>query len=298
MTSLKQKLISEFPEMKIKENEPLAPFTSFKIGGPAELFAEPDSEESLALLLRLLSSLGVKPFILGRGTNLLVSDKGIPGITIRIADGLSSLSVCGNEITAGAGVTMASLAVFARDNSLTGLEFAHGIPGSVGGGVFMNAGAYGGEIGNVCRGVYALSSCGDRLYSEDNDFSYRHSSFEDNGHIIVGARFSLSEGDKTAIGEKMKELSMKRSASQPLGLPSAGSAFKRPKEGYAAAMIDAAGLKGFTVGGARVSEKHAGFIVTDGKASFSDVVVLIDKVREAVYKNCGTLLEPEIKIIG
>ena len=299
MNSAEKRIRELFPDATIKENEPLAPYTSFKIGGPAEIFIEPSSVSELCELMKALKELGIRPFVFGRGTNLLISDKGLPGVCIHMGEGLNSLRLSGETgIYAGAGVNMAVLASFARDNSLKGLEFAHGIPGSVGGGIFMNAGAYGGEMKDVCIGVDAVSEDGEAVHLDDCGFSYRHSCFEGNGLIITGAEFALSKGDKDEISDTMKTLSQKRASSQPLGLPSAGSAFKRPQSGYAAAMIDAAGLKGFCVGGARVSEKHAGFIVTDGNASFRDVIDLIEKVREAVYKDCGTLLEPEVRIIG
>jgi UDP-N-acetylmuramate dehydrogenase len=237
--------------------------------------------------------------VIGRGTNLLVSDAGIKGVVVQIGEGLSNVRREGDSLIAGAGISLAALAQFARRDGLAGLEFAHGIPGSLGGAVVMNAGAYGGEMKDVVSSVRCLDDDGAvRTYSADElDFSYRHSRF-DKGGVVLEAALSLQKGDGEEIARRMRELMEKRTSSQPLDKPSAGSTFKRPATGYAAAMIDGAGLKGLRVGSAAVSEKHAGFVVNEGGASFADVVELMERVKAAVYAKYGVTLQPEVKIIN
>ncbi|MBR0324122.1 MAG: UDP-N-acetylmuramate dehydrogenase, partial [Bacteroidales bacterium] len=243
--------------------------------------------------------LDCKTAILGAGTNVLAPDAGIPGLIICLKDCLDGMEqLSENRIRVMAGVTMSRAAVFAAGLGLAGLEFAHGIPGTVGGGVYMNAGAYGGEIKGVCESVEVMDRQGNlrRLTNAEMEFSYRHSILEDTGDIVVSADFVLTKDEPEAIKGRMKELIGKRSASQPLDLPSAGSAFKRPVGGYAAALIDQAGLKGYQVGGAAISTKHAGFAVNLGGATAEDVKTLLQEVSDKVYENSGIRIEPEIRI--
>ena len=237
--------------------------------------------------------------ILGAGTNVLAPDEGIPGLVICLKDSIDGIErLDDNRIRVFAGVTMTRAAVFAAKQNLGGLEFAHGIPGTVGGGVYMNAGAYGGEICQVAESVEVMDFSGAirTLSNAEMGFSYRHSVLEDEGGIVISATFALIPGVSEDIRARMKELMGKRSASQPLDLPSAGSAFKRPVGGYAAALIDQAGLKGYQVGGAAISTKHAGFAVNLGGATASDVKNLLTQVSDMVYENSGIRLEPEVRI--
>ena len=287
------------PALEMRAREPMREHSSFRIGGAAEVFAVAESEEELTCLAAFCREENVPLLVIGRGTNLLISDDGLRGVVVKPGEGLSALRAEGEHIIAGAGVTLARLAQFAQQHALTGLEFAHGIPGSLGGAVVMNAGAYGGEMKDVVVSVRCLDDDGEiREYpAEALDFSYRHSRFSEHGGIILGAVLSLTPGDGEAIAAKMRELMAKRAHSQPLDLPSAGSTFKRPASGYAAAMIDGAGLKGYAVGGAMVSEKHAGFVVNTGGASFDDVMAVMAHVQSTVREKYGVTLEPEVRII-
>lgn len=287
------------PDAAFAENEPLSAHTSFRIGGPAALMAFPKNEDELAALLRAASQCGVRPRILGAGTNVLAPDEGLDGLVICTKDCLLGLRALeGGRIEAMAGETLAHAAVFARGQSLTGLEFAHGIPGTVGGGVYMNAGAYGGEIAQVAEETTVLMADGTRrvLRGAEQAFAYRTSAFERMECIIVKTVFALRPGDADEIGARMRELMEKRRASQPLELPSAGSTFKRPAGAYAGALIEASGLKGRGVGGAEVSRKHAGFVVNRGGATARDVLETIKLVQETVYADSGFRLEPEVRI--
>lgn len=287
------------PDAAFAENEPLSAHTSFRIGGPAALMAFPKNEDELAALLRAASQCDVKPRILGAGTNVLAPDEGLDGLVICTKDCLLGLRALeGGRIEAMAGETLAHAAVFARGQSLTGLEFAHGIPGTVGGGVYMNAGAYGGEIAQVAEETTVLMADGTRrvLRGAEQAFAYRTSAFERMECMIVKTVFALRPGDADEIGARMRELMEKRRASQPLELPSAGSTFKRPAGAYAGALIEASGLKGRGVGGAEVSRKHAGFVVNRGGATARDVLETIKLVQETVYADSGFRLEPEVRI--
>jgi len=284
---------------ELKYNEPLSNHTSFRIGGDAEVMAFPRSAAELSSLLRVCQGLGVKPAILGAGTNVLAPDAGLPGVTVCLKDALDGMEkLDGNRIRVMAGVTMTRAAVFASNLGLSGLEFAHGIPGTVGGGVYMNAGAYGGEICQVCESVDMMDFSGEisTLSCAEMEFSYRHSILEETGGIVLSAVFRLEQKSVDEIKARMKELMGKRSASQPLDLPSAGSAFKRPAQGYAAALIDQAGLKGYQVGGAAISTKHAGFAVNLGGATAADVKALLTQVSDTVFEQTGIRLEPEVRI--
>jgi len=296
LTALQQKLPAV---CELKYNEPLQLHTSFRIGGNAEIMAFPKTEEELKALLCASDLLDITPRILGAGTNVLAPDEGIAGIVICLKDCLDGMEqLDANRIRVMAGVTLTRAAVFAANLGLSGLEFAHGIPGTVGGGVYMNAGAYGGEICNVLDSAQIMDMHG-QIYSktrDEMDFSYRHSILENCTDILISATFVLEPKPEDQIRSQMKELMAKRSASQPLDMPSAGSAFKRPSHSYAAALIDQAGLKGFSVGGAAVSEKHAGFIVNKGNATASDVKELIQTVSQRVYEKSGIRLEPEVRI--
>lgn len=299
MTDLQRNLAGELPKVTLSFNEPMSKHTSFRIGGGAEVMAFPSNREELAEILKVSTLLDVKPRILGAGTNVLAPDAGMPGLVICLKDCLNGLELLdGDRIHVMAGVTMTRAAVFAANHGLSGLEFAHGIPGTVGGGVYMNAGAYGGEICQVCECVEIMDESGTlRLLSrEEMGFSYRHSVLEEKPWIVVSAVFRLEQKPTDEIKARMKELMAKRSASQPLELPSAGSAFKRPIGGYAAALIDQAGLKGFQVGGAAISKKHAGFAVNLGDATAEDVKSLLCQVSQAVFENSGIRLEPEVRI--
>lgn len=287
------------PRLRLLEDEPLAKHTSFRIGGPAALLALPSSEQELAALLRCAGALGVETRLLGAGTNVLAPDEGVAALVICTRDALMGLKdLGGGRIEAYAGQTLARSAVFARELGLAGLEFAHGIPGTVGGGVYMNAGAYGGEMKQVCQQTSVLTMAGESqaFSGEAQAFSYRESAFSAMDAVIVKTVFQLTPGRPEDITARMQELMEKRRASQPLELPSAGSTFKRPVGAYAGALIEQAGLKGTRVGGACVSEKHAGFVVNTGGATAREVRALIALVQKRVYETSGFTLTPEVRI--
>lgn len=299
LTDFQEKITGFQKDIEIRFNEPLSRHTSFRIGGNAEVMAFPKSSEELTQLLKVSRKLDCKPVILGAGTNVLAPDEGMRGLIICLKDCLGGMErLDDTAIRVMAGVTMSRAAVFAAGQGLSGLEFAHGIPGTVGGGVYMNAGAYGGEIAGVCESVTVMDRDGElqELSKADLHFSYRHSVLEEKNWIVISAVFRLAQKPEAEIRGYMKELLGKRTASQPLDLPSAGSAFKRPVGGYAAALIDQSGLKGFRVGNAGISEKHAGFAVNLGGATASDMKELLRQVSEKVYSDSGIRLEPEIRI--
>ena len=299
LTDLQKKLPALLPALDMKMEESMALHTSFRIGGGAEVMAFPKNADELSQVLKTSVLLDLKPAILGAGTNVLAPDAGIRGLVICLKDCMGGMEqLDATHIRVAAGVTMTRAAMFAANLGLSGLEFAHGIPGTVGGGVYMNAGAYGGELCQVCQSVEVMDMAGNLTVRSgaEMDFSYRHSILEDQGGIVVSAVFRLEPADPETIKAKMRELQAKRSASQPLDLPSAGSAFKRPVGGYAAALIDQAGLKGYQVGGAAISTKHAGFAVNLGGATAEDVKTLLMQVSDKVYENSGIRIEPEIRI--
>ena len=299
LSVLQQRVAQCHVDCEMKYNEPLSKHTSFRIGGPAEIMAFPKDTKQLSAILKLSALLDAKTVILGAGTNVLAPDDGIRGIVICLKDCMDGIEICNDtDIRVSAGVTMTRAAVFAANHGLSGLEFAHGIPGTVGGGVFMNAGAYGGEIKNVCIRVTVMTKDGilHDLSNEEMQFSYRHSKAMDSDTIVVSAVFRLQKKPTEEIRNVMKDLMNRRSASQPLDMPSAGSAFKRPVGGYAAALIDDAGLKGFSVGKAAISTKHAGFAVNLGGATAADVQTLLQRVSDIVYERSGIRLEPEVRI--
>ena len=299
LTIFQQKMAMELPNVELRFNEPMSSHTSFRIGGAVEVMAFPKNRDELSSVLKQSALLDCKPVILGAGTNVLAPDEGMRGLVICLKDCLEGMEqLNATTIRVASGVTMTRAAVYAANLGLSGLEFAHGIPGTVGGGVYMNAGAYGGEICQVCSGVEVMDFNGNtHVYSnEEMAFSYRHSALEERDEIVISADFVLEQKPEQEIREKMKELMGKRSASQPLDKPSAGSAFKRPVGGYAAALIDQAGLKGYQVGGAAISTKHAGFAVNLGGATAEDVQTLLNQVSDIVYEKSGIRLEPEVRI--
>ncbi len=274
--------------------------TSFRIGGPVRLMLLPNGPAQLKAALCILRKYGMRSLVIGNGTNLLFSDAPLDIAIIKTCDGIGGIRLLGSGIIeAGSGVLLSRIASFAQANSLSGIEFAHGIPGTLGGGLAMNAGAYGGELKDVLIDVKVFSCEGEeRTYSSvECDMSYRHSRIADECSTAVSARMKLIPGDADAIRARMDELSGKRRASQPISMPSAGSTFKRPQGAYAAALIDEAGLRGYTIGGAQVSEKHAGFIINRGGATFEDVIHLMEHVKETVFLRFGISLKPEVKII-
>ncbi len=280
-------------------NEPMSKHTSFKIGGEAECFLSVSSEEQAVRLFAELKKREVPYFVIGNGTNLLVSDRGIAGAVVSLA-GLHTVTVTGRMITCGAGASLSALCLAARDHGLTGLEFAYGIPGTVGGALTMNAGAYGGEMKDVAVSARVIGPDGvlREIPAEKMELGYRESVFKRNGMIILSAAFLLEEGEREQITRKMNELMAKRKEKQPLEYPSAGSTFKRPEGYFAGALIEQCGLKGLRCGGAAVSEKHAGFVVNVGGATCEDVKTVICRVQEAVLQKNGVRLEPEVILIG
>jgi len=297
---LTQELRAHMPEISLLENEPMKAHCSFKIGGEAAAMALPSSIEETLQLCLFLRKKGLRPLVIGNGTNLLVTDKPLRRFVIKMSDGMSAIEWRGEKsVFALCGISLARLAAECAHHSLTGLEFAHGIPGTLGGAASMNAGAYGGEMKQVLRSVTYLDEniMRGKKSGDELELSYRHSAFSDKNDVILGCELELSKGNEEEILAKMRELAEKRRTSQPLDKSSAGSTFKRPQTGYAAALVEEAGLKGFAIGGAQVSEKHAGFVINRGDASFEDVLRLMEHIKETVYKRTGIVLEPEVKII-
>ena len=297
LEALKQYLSERCPALEVREHEPMAAHTSFRIGGPVRLMALPKSEEELAWALRGAAEEGVRPYLVGRGTNLLAEDGEMDVFAVQLYSGLDLLTREGDAIRCGSGVLLSRAALFAQQQGLAGLEFAHGIPGSMGGGAVMNAGAYGGELKDVLAETRYLNLDGTPgvLRGEEQGLGYRRSAFQDGTKVITQCLLRLTPDDPEAIRARMEELSRKRKTSQPLEWPSAGSTFKRPAQGYAAALIDQCGLKGLSVGGAQVSEKHAGFVINRGGATCADVLRLTDRIRAAVLERTGIELELEVK---
>lgn len=287
------------PDLELLFDEPMSRHTTFRVGGPAALMARPQTEKDVIAAVGAARELGVEPVFVGNGSNLLVDDSGLDDFVIKTVPGLTRMERDGDRIVAGSGTLLVSLANEAARNSLTGLEFAHGIPGSLGGAVTMNAGAYDGEMRQVVEWVRVLNENGEVevLSGEQCTFSYRHSVFSDRKCLILAACLKLRGGDPAAIRERMTELMAKRKEKQPLEYPSAGSTFKRPEGYFAAALIDQCGLKGHTVGGAQVSPKHAGFVINTGAATCRDILDLMDEVKECVFRQTGVVLEPEVKYL-
>ena len=297
-----EKLTELLPHLDLRKKEPMSGHTSLRIGGSAEVMGFPKNTDELSDLLKAARELSLKPCILGAGTNILAPDEGISNLVICLKDCLNGMEQMDEtHIQAAAGVTLTRAAMFAAKRSLSGLEFAHGIPGTVGGGVYMNAGAYGGEICRILESAELMDREGNlfTLTGEEMHFSYRNSGIQvPDGPIVVSALFALKKGNQEEIRETMKTLMGRRSASQPLDLPSAGSAFKRPQGGYAAALIDEAGLRGFQVGQAAVSQKHTGLAVNLGGATAEDMKGLLKAVSDRVFEKSGIRLEPEIRILN
>ena len=288
------------PDLEVLQDEPMSRHTTFRIGGPAKRMAFPSSREQLVLLMSFAKKYGADPLVIGNGSNLLVSDEGLDRLVIDTSANLNRVERGSwNTILADAGATLARTADLACKSGLTGLEFAHGIPGTVGGAVYMNAGAYGGEMKDVLTTVQYLTAEGEVKESaaSELDLRYRHSIFEENGGCILSAQFALQPGNAADIRAKMDELMAKRADKQPLDKPSAGSTFKRPAGAFAAALIDQCGLRGFRHGGAAVSDKHCGFVVNLGGATCADVLALCDEVRAIVKEKTGYELEKEIRVV-
>lgn len=299
LDALSAQLNRKIPTLELLHDEPMSRHTTFRVGGPARLMALPQTEEEVVAAVRLAYELEVEPVFVGNGSNLLVDDAGVDAFVVKTTPGLSWRRTEGTEFIAGSGILLAALANEAARHAFTGLEFAHGIPGSLGGAVTMNAGAYDGELRQVVKSVRVLDEQGEvaELPAEQCDFSYRRSAFSDGKRLILSAALKLSQGDPTAIRARMNELMARRKEKQPLEYPSAGSTFKRPEGHYAAALIDQCGLKGLAIGGAQVSAKHAGFIVNTGMATCRDILDLIGVVRDCVYRVTGVELEPEVKYL-
>ena len=280
--------------------EPMAKHTSFRIGGPADVLAEPGIEAELAALLKRAADHAVPVTLVGTGSNLLVRDKGIRGLVIKLSNLFSSITVAGNVLTFGSGISLAMASKKAASLSLSGLEFAVGIPGTIGGAVYMNAGAYDGEMAKVVTSVQVMDRQGQssQLKAEELAFSYRHTALQNSGLIVTSVTVSLQPGEAESIKAKMDDFSQRRIAKQPLELPSAGSMFKRPVGYFAGTLIEQTGLKGYTVGGAQVSTKHAGFVVNVGGATAKDVLQLIRDVQDRVLAAQGVQLEPEVLVLG
>ena len=291
--------LKQIQSLKVEQNVMLKKYTTFKVGGPANIFVTPRTEQALIKLTRIINETDQSYFVLGKGSNIIVGDKGYNGIIIYTGQ-LDKITVDNNTIVAQSGATLKDIAEIAVDSSLTGMEFASGIPGSLGGAVFMNAGAYGGEMNDIVQKVSAVDQKGQKkvMPKKELNLSYRSSIFQENEYIILNAFLKLTKGNKDDIRAKMDKLERKRKNKQPLEYPSAGSSFKRPKDHYTGPLIEKANMKGYQIGGAQVSEKHAGFIVNKGNATAQDIVKLIQKIQKEVYAISGVKLKPEPKFLG
>ncbi len=292
--------LSEQPNVTIQQNSPMKDYTSFQVGGPADLLVCPETVEALVACRRILKEENVPVTVIGAGSNLLVSDTGIRGAVLRLSKPFSNITVEGTTLTAEAGVSLARLANEALAHSLTGLEFASGIPGTLGGAVFMNAGAYGGEMKDVVVETTYLDAEGNlcTVSGDAHGFDYRKSIFCGTENIVLSSRLELTQGNPEEIRATMLDLNGRRKDKQPLNFPSAGSTFKRPAGYFAGKLIEDAGLKGFSVGGAQVSEKHAGFVINKGGATASDIYKLMQEVSRIVFEKFGVTLEPEVRMLG
>lgn len=297
---IKQKFCSLLGEEKVLIDEPMSRHTTFRIGGPADYFLLPSCSREVQGILAICKEEGLPYFILGNGSNLLVSDAGYRGVIIHLYRNFNEIRVEGTEIRACAGALLSGIAATARNASLTGFEFAGGIPGTIGGAVMMNAGAYGGEMKHVIKEATVLTREGEILVLpvEELAFGYRTSVVKTAGYVVLEALIHLEKGEQQAISERMKELTDQRTSKQPLEYPSAGSTFKRPEGYFAGKLIMDAGLRGYRVGGAQVSEKHCGFVINAGGATAADVVQLMSDVKEKVKAEFGVSLEPEVRFLG
>jgi len=297
---LETRLLTIVEASRVFANEPMHRHTTFRIGGPADYLVLPASAAEVVALVKLAREKGVPITILGNGSNVLVLDGGIRGLVLKFGAAMSSIASKGSTIIAGAGALLSEIARFAAEKYLTGFEFAVGIPGSIGGAVYMNAGAYESEMSSVVKAAVGVTPDGTvRRFGRDAlEFGYRHSVFQDNGCIICEIEIELMPSDPETIKRKMEEYTALRLLKQPVDLPSAGSTFKRPPGRFAGTLIEQAGLKGLSVGGAKVSEKHAGFIVNVGDATAKDVLALIQEVQRRVFERFGVLLQPEVRVLG
>ena len=299
-----QQLIDNLKEIVgeefVKENENMAKHCTFKCGGNAALYVIPGSIDELVDIVKACRAENAPYMVIGNGSNILVRDEGYDGIIIEVNSRINTIDVIGEEIVADAGAKLSAIAMTAAVNDLGGFEFAHGIPGNVGGAVVMNAGAYGGEMKDVLTEVTVMNAEGDifTLPTEELELGYRTSIIKTAGYIVLEAKIRLKEGDPEVIRETMKDLTIRRTTKQPLEYPSAGSTFKRPEGYFAGKLIMDSGLAGYQVGGAQVSEKHCGFVINAGDATARDVRTLMDNVRDIVYKKYGVTLEPEVKFLG
>lgn len=287
-------------EERVFTGEAMSSHTTFKIGGPADYFLMPDKDTDVGRIVKICKESAIPYFILGNGSNLLVGDGGYRGAVIQIYKNMSAVTVEGTEITVQAGALLSSVAAAAKNAALTGFEFAGGIPGTMGGAVVMNAGAYGGEMKDVLTEVTVMDEEGEivTLPADKLELGYRTSIIKTAGYIVLEAKLQLKEGNPEVIRETMKDLTIRRTTKQPLEYPSAGSTFKRPEGYFAGKLIMDSGLAGYQVGGAQVSEKHCGFVINAGGATARDVRTLMDNVRDIVYKKYGVTLEPEVKFLG
>ena len=297
---IRQKFCEELGKEQVLFEEPMKRHTTFRIGGPAEIFVMPKTTEEVKKTLEICRQEEIPYFVLGNGSNLLVSDKGYRGVIIQMDRNMEEITVEGTEIRAAAGALLSSIAVAARRASLAGFEFAGGIPGTLGGAVVMNAGAYGGEMKDVLKEVTVMTQEGEvrEIPAEELEMGYRTSIVKKAGYLVLGATISLKKGNIEEIKALTKELSEKRTSKQPLEFPSAGSTFKRPEGYFAGKLIMDSGLRGCQIGGARVSDKHCGFVINTGNATAKDVVELMNHVQEAVREKYGVTLEPEVKFLG
>ena len=299
-----RKVINKIKEIissdRVLEKEVMANHTSFRIGGPAEALVLVNNEDELAGVLKAVD--GTEHILIGNGSNFLVSDDGYPGIMIRLEGEFDSIKQDDETtITAGGAKLLSGVSSYATERGLAGFEFASGIPGSIGGAMFMNAGAYGGEMKDIVTKVRLMKPDGSEIFERSNtemEFAYRNSAIQGDGSVVLSATFKLTKDEPAEIQKRVMELQQKRNSKQPVNYPSAGSTFKRPVAGYAAALIDEAGLRGTSVGGAQVSEKHAGFVINTGNATCEDVLALMRLIRETVYKTSGITLEPEVRLIN
>ncbi|WP_425061387.1 UDP-N-acetylmuramate dehydrogenase [Sporomusa carbonis] len=288
------------PPERLRVNEPMSNHTTFRIGGPADYLVFPASAQEVSVVSDIAKQFNVPVTVLGNGSNVLVLDRGIRGLVVKFGPEMGYIRHSGTTVFAGAGALLTDVSKYAAANKLTGFEFAIGIPGSIGGAVFMNAGAYEGDMSQVAVAVTAVCTTGQlrRFEAAELNFGYRHSVFQDNGCIICEVELALNNGEDSSIRSLIDDYTTKRESKQPLEMPSAGSTFKRPQGHFAGTLIEQAGLKGATVGGAQVSTKHAGFIINAGGATAQDVLSLISKVQNVVYKRFGVALHPEVRVIG
>ena len=298
---IRKELGERIPGVCIEENVPMAQYTSFRAGGKARMMVIPADAEQLSAVLGVLSGSGVQYMVLGNGTNILVKDSGYDGVIVKIGSGFDYVRQEGCRLVCGSGTRMSVAAKAALEGGLSGFEFASGIPGFTGGAVFMNAGAYGGEMKDILRRAKIVSKDGSREFymtADELEMGYRHTKLHDTGDIVTEVEFVLEEGNRTQIKAKMSELMEKRNSRQPVNFPSAGSFFKRPEGYFAGQLIQDAGLKGLSVGGAQVSELHSGFIINRGGATATDILQLMEMIQARVFDEFGVRLETEVRIIG